>query len=253
MDMDSKKIYKYYAEIYDLVYPSKNDANFYVTQAKKLGGPVLELGCGTGRVLIQIAREGMRVTGLDLSRDMLNLLMKKIQKEKFAKNIELIEGDMRDFYIPKKFRLAIMPFRPFQHMLTRKDQEKCIRNIYKHLDKNGLLIMDIFNPDLSKPENVVEHHITATDEEGNLLTKSGAIRFDKKRQILKVRFYLDKISKDKRVERKIMGFEMSYLFEGQLKELLEKNGFRVLNVYGDFDGSEFREGSKEIIVIAKKI
>jgi len=104
------------------------DIPFYVEYAKNCGGDVLELACGTGRVLIPIAREGVKITGLDISKEMLDIARKKIERldKRVKGNIEITQGDMRKFELKRKFSMIYIAFRSFQSLLTKQDQGACL-------------------------------------------------------------------------------------------------------------------------------
>ena len=104
------------------------DLPFYVDLAKKFGGPVLEIGCGTGRVLLAIARQGIEIHGVDDSLAMLGVLKPhwKQESREVRRNVHLHRGDMRQFRLQKKYPLVIMPFRPLQHMRTVDDQVRAL-------------------------------------------------------------------------------------------------------------------------------
>src|SRR5215467_10175690 len=109
---------------------SSGDAAFYLDLARRARGPVLELGCGTGRVLLPIAREGIECTGLDASRSMLA----RLRASRPPKSLRLVFGRMQDFSIPKKrFALIYSAFRAFQHLLTVEDQLACLAAVRRHL------------------------------------------------------------------------------------------------------------------------
>ncbi len=105
------------AEFYDSVVPyrERQDVNFFVEMAQRSGGPVLELGCGTGRVLIPIAKSGIEIVGLDASPGMLSLCREKLLSESNdvqSKVLDLVQGDMRAFQLSRKFSLVTIPFIP---------------------------------------------------------------------------------------------------------------------------------------------
>ena len=118
------------AEFYDHIYASagRKDADFYVGLAKELGGPVLELDCGTGRVLIPTAREGIDITGIDLSEHMLDICRTKLAQEsdEVQARTRIVRADTRDFDLGTQFKLMTIPFRPFQHLITVEDQLACL-------------------------------------------------------------------------------------------------------------------------------
>jgi SAM-dependent methyltransferase len=154
-------------ELYDHVIPyaTRPDVGFYVGLAKESDGPVLELGCGTGRILIPTARSGIEIVGLDASASMLDACRRRLATEppELRGRVGLYHGEMRDFELARRFRLVTIPFRPFQHLLTVADQLACLAAIRRHLATDGRLVFDVFNPsihNLAKPADGAE-----TDEE----------------------------------------------------------------------------------------
>ena len=116
--------YEILASHYDTGYCSKQDlvdVPFYLDLARKSGGPVLEIACGTGRVLLPIARQGIEIEGVDNSESMLRILRRNLAREprEVRERVTIHEGDMRDFRLEKKFQLVTI-FRPLQHMYAWK-------------------------------------------------------------------------------------------------------------------------------------
>src|SRR4030095_4976575 len=138
------------ADLYDYVVPyrERQDIDFFVQTAQASGGPVLEVASGTGRVLIPIARAGVQITGFDLSSTMLQVCQRRLldEPEAVRSRITLKHGDMRDFDLSGTFNLAILPFRPFQHLTNVDDQLSCLSSIHRHLVPGGQLVLDLFNP-----------------------------------------------------------------------------------------------------------
>src|SRR5689334_285697 len=139
------------ADTYDAQYAILRDPSgdmaFYSGLAVQTGGPVLELGCGTGRVLLPIARSGIACTGVDPSEQMLRVLRGKQPPE----NLTLVQGSMQSFDLPeRRFALAYIAFRAFQHLLTTEDQLEALARIREHLRPGGLLALDLFEPDLAR-------------------------------------------------------------------------------------------------------
>jgi len=133
------------------------DVAFYRDAARDFGDPVLELGCGTGRVTMALAQAGKRVTGLDLSERMLERAVKKraalFTEER--ERIHLVQGDMARFDLGEKFRLIIIPFRPLQHLLEVKQQTDCLECVSKHLAPGGRLVLDVFQTDAERMHDPV--------------------------------------------------------------------------------------------------
>ena len=146
--MDS---YEISAKHYDQAYATKQDLvdlPFYVELAKQIGGTVLEIGCGTGRVLLPTAREGIRIHGVDNSAPMLQVLSKHLAQEprEVRDRVSTSEGDMRSFRLQARFALVTIPFRAIQHMYTVEDQAKALETAAFHLEANGILAFDVFYP-----------------------------------------------------------------------------------------------------------
>ncbi|HEX6384609.1 MAG TPA: class I SAM-dependent methyltransferase, partial [Anaerolineae bacterium] len=144
--------YAFIADLYDYVVPyrTRPDVDFFVEAAEVSGGPVLEVGCGTGRILIPTARAGVDIVGLDLSPHMLAVCRERSLDEpaEVRSRVQLVQADMRDFDVGQSFKLVTLPFRPFQHLTTVEDQITCLESIHRHLVEGGRLILDIFNPSL---------------------------------------------------------------------------------------------------------
>src|SRR5262245_49105001 len=123
------------ADLYDHVtlYRDRPDIAFFVDAAVHAGGPVLEIGCGTGRVLVPTARAGVEIVGLDMSPQMLGICRLRLSSESPAvqEKATLAHADMRRFDLGRAFTLVTIPFRPFQHLLTVDDQLACLSCIRK--------------------------------------------------------------------------------------------------------------------------
>jgi ubiquinone/menaquinone biosynthesis C-methylase UbiE len=127
-----------YDPVYGIVRDPSGDVAFYVEQAKDSGGPVLELGCGTGRVLIPTARLGLSCVGLDASAEMLAVLREKNPPE----NLELVNGRMEAFDLgERRFRLVTAPFRATQHLLDVDAQLSALENVRRHLAPGGAFVL----------------------------------------------------------------------------------------------------------------
>ena len=232
------------AQLYDQVVPYRErpDVAFFVQAALDSGGPVLEVGSGTGRVLIPTARAGIPITGLDYSSHMLDVCREALQEEppEVQENVTLVEGDMRDFSLGQRFKLVTTPFRPFQHLISKEEQLSCLNCIYQHLDPEGLFILDIFNPSLS--------HLTAdnlgeeVDVEPTFTTPDGitvkrcnkTVSRDLLNQVNEVELIYYLSYPDGKEERIVHSFQMRYLFRFEAEHLLAQSGFEVQDVFADY-------------------
>jgi SAM-dependent methyltransferase len=157
------------------------DLGFYLGLAEEADGPVLELACGTGRVLLPLARAGHEVTGLDLSPHMLAEARRRLAAEppEVRARVSLIDGTMCRFDLARRFALILIPFRAFQALLTREEQRGCLECSREHLQPEGRLVVDVFNPRLSRLEqgSAVEEAFEATSDGGERLRFSAETCF----------------------------------------------------------------------------
>ena len=251
------------AELYDYIVPYQNrpDVNFFVEAATQSGGPVLEMGSGTGRILIPSARAGVEITGLDLSPQMLAVCRKRLETEpvQVRSRVRLVEGDMRHFELGRTFNLVTLPFRPFQHLTTVGDQIACLDCIHRHLETGGKLILDIFNPWLEALARQNFGEEMAEEPEFSMPDGRRVIRRHKitSRDVFNQINYVELIHyvthPDGRQERLVQAFPMRYLFRFEAEHLLARAGFEVEQLYADYDKSPY--GSKdpgELIFMARK-
>jgi SAM-dependent methyltransferase len=249
--------YDQWAEIYDSVYSYvREDIPFYVEEARRAGGPVLELGCGTGRVAIPIAKAGVEVVGLDSSPAMLEVARRKLRNLRGRRaSLTLVQADMRDFALEQRFNLAIIPFRGFLALLTVEDQIKALLNVRRHLAAGGRLVFNVFVPDLNMlvQEGDVPYHLrdVIVPETGVRLVLWHQSSYDNYNQILNARVIVEELDEEGAVRRRLYrDFQMRYAHRWEIHHLLRWCGYEVLDLYGDFDRSPFDESSAEMIWVA---
>ena len=250
--------YDAWADIYDAVYSYvRDDIPFYVEEALAADGPVLELGCGTGRVAIPIAQSGVEAVGVDSSTAMLDVARGKTERLGLGDDsLSLVLADMRELSLDRQFALAIIPFRGFLALLTVEDQRRTLSRIREHLAPGGRLAFDIFVPDLNMllQEGDTPYHLRdVTDPESGvtyvLWQQSG---FDNHNQIISTRLILEELDAGRAVVRRIYrDFQLRYAHRWEVYHLLAACGFEVVELYGDFDRSPFDEGSNEMVWLAK--
>jgi SAM-dependent methyltransferase len=252
------------ADLYDHVtlYRDRPDIAFFVDAAVRAGGPVLEVGCGSGRVLIPTARAGIEIVGLDLSPQMLGVCRERVLREPPAvqENVTLVHADMRRFDLGRTFTLATIPFRPFQHLLNMDDQLACLSCIRRHLIEGGRLIFDVFNPSLDALVNQpIGQEIDAgepefTTPDGRRVTRLfKVVASDRFQQINDIELIYSVTYPDGRQERLVQAFRMRYLFRFEVEHLLARAGFVVEHLYAGYDRSEY--GSTypgELVFLARK-
>ncbi len=248
--------YDQWAELYDSIYSYvRDDIPFYVEEAVRSGGPVLELGCGTGRVSIPIAQAGVDIVGLDFSPAMLDVALSKLLAlEESHGTLTLVQGDMRDFTLDQKFKLVIIPFRGFLSLLTVEDQARTLLNIKRHLAPGGRLVFNIFVPDLDMlvQEGDVAYHLrdVADPETGRRFVLWHQSSYDNFNQIITARIIADELDKEGVVIRRVYrDFQLRYVHRWEMQHLLRLCGYDILDLYGNFYRSPFDETSTEMVWI----
>jgi SAM-dependent methyltransferase len=255
--------YALIADLYDHVVPyrTRQDIAFFVEAARASGGAVLEIGCGTGRILIPTARAGVQIVGLDSSPHMLRECRKKLSSEpKAVRSLaRLAHADMRDFDLAQTFALVTLPFRPFQHLITVEDQLSCLRSIHRHLAEGGLLIFDLFNPSLEAltrdnlGQEFGEEPEFTTPDGRRVIRRHKTVSRDLFSQVNRVELVYYVTHPDGSEERLVQAFPIRYLFRFEAEHLLARCGFEVEAVYADYEKNPY--GSKypgDLIFIAKK-
>ena len=250
--------YDGWADAYDSIYAYvREDIPFYVQEATRSGGTVLELGCGTGRVTLPIAQSGIDIVGLDNSDSMLERARSKTRLlEEGHGSMDLRTGDMRELSLGRTFPLIIIPFRSFLALLSVEDQVRCLTGIREHLEPDGRLIFNIFVPDpqmLVEDEDTAFHLRDVTDPDtGRTLVIWQQTRVDTFNQVLSVRLIVDETDENRIVHRRFYSdYQIRYAHRIEVLHLLERCGFEVVDLYGDFDYSPFDEGSGEMVWVAK--
>jgi SAM-dependent methyltransferase len=235
------------ADLYDDVppYRERTDVAFFVDAATAAGSPILEIGCGTGRVLIPTARAGFGIVGLDASPRMLAVCRERLQSEsaEVQGRVQLVEADMRAFDLGRTFSLITLPFRPFQHLITVQDQRACLGTIRRHLMDQGRLILDLFNPSLDAlagfeegKEFGDEPEFTVPDGR-RVVRRHKIVAHDRFAQVNHVELIYYVTHQDGRTERLVHSFPMRYLFRFEVEHLLARCGFEVEHLYSGYDKS----------------
>lgn len=258
---DQEFIAEFYDSEYEHLRSKSKDVDFYADCSKGTGGRTLELGCGTGRVLIPTAISGCQITGLDLSPYMLMKCREKLDEQatEVQQRVKLIQGNMTDFKTGETYSLVTMPFRPFQHLIDVEEQEDCLNCVKRHLAPDGLFVFDLFNPFpprlVDNPEYTVEREDLPETElpDGRKLrrtNRTAAFHRDQQYNDIELIYYLTHL--DGRQERLVQSFPMRYFFRYEMEHLLSLSGFRVVELFGSFDRSAFSNDSPEMIFVAEK-
>lgn len=226
------------------------DGPYILELAKGLNGFVLELGCGTGRVTIPLAENGVKITGLDAVPGMIELAKQKAN----GLAIEWIVADVRTFQLRRKFKLIFEAGSVFHHMLTREDQEAYLAQVRKHLEDDGCLALSIFFP---KPQNLAssnkeEEWFTAEHPDGYEIKVSGIDKYDAIRQVKTETAYRRWKDVSGKEMTQVAPLSLRYVFPQEMEALLHYNGFEIVEQYGNVDRSPVTEDSRQIYYICRK-
>jgi SAM-dependent methyltransferase len=243
---------RYYDAVYGLLRDGSGDIDFYGTLARETGGPVLELGCGSGRVLLPIAREGFVCTGLDASRAMLD----RLERKRPPASLRLTLGRMEDFDLGgERFSLVYSAFRAFQHLVTVGQQLDCLAAVRRHLAPHGLLAFDVFAPVLERiavleePESEdARFRVDGVD-----VIRYVSVRRDPAAQVMDVTFRYERRRPGASVENEVVRTRMRYFFRYELEHLLARAGFGQVQFFGGFDRRPYDYFSGETVVMARTV
>jgi SAM-dependent methyltransferase len=239
------------AALYDMVYSWYDaDRAFYVRKAREAGGPVLEVGCGTGRILIPTLEAGVDIDGIDLREEMIEATRRKA--EAIGKSPTLFVADMRDFTMPHKYALVTMPFRVFQHALTTEDQLKTLRIIRDHLEPGGALVFNVFFPNyerLAGPdgEQVLEREFEHP-ETGLPVTYYSTAWRDRVNQTMRIEAEIAEsdprgyVGQSHRYE-----FSMRWTFRPEMELLLHTAGYARFDVKSGFEDEPLDSDRAEMV------
>lgn len=252
----------YDAAIYDATIPASffGDVDWYRQKARECGGPVLELGAGTGRITLKLARDGISVHALDCDREMLGALRRKVAAEnaEVRARVTVIDADMRTFDLPERFALVIAPFRALLHNLTDDEHLACFQRVRAHLRPQGHFAFNVFHPSLEfmsqhagSLAGVWRWASTTERPDGVSIVCSDANRYDTVNRRIHSLLRYEEYASDGALTRTFLHrLELSYLYPADIRRLLHDAGFRSIDIRGGFDERAFESDADELVVEA---
>jgi SAM-dependent methyltransferase len=226
------------------------DIPFYVDEAKRAGSPVLELGCGTGRLTIPVAQSGVEIVGLDQSPSMLAHARTKAAEA--VVKIEWIEGDCRTFSLGRKFPLILMAFNSMQHLHDQASLAALFARVREHLAPAGRFLFEVFNPSLAILTRDYRHrHVDRQYEDPygrGMVTLEMTAVYDDAAQVNRMKWYFSfPDEKDFRVEQ----LDVRCFFPQELDLIVRSNGFEIEAKFGNFERKPFASGDVRQIVVCR--
>lgn len=225
------------------------DGPFFLALAQRVGGSALELGCGTGRVTIPMARAGIEMTGLDLVEGMLALAKAKAG----SLPITWVQADVRDFHLGRRFDLIFEPGAPFAHMLTIEDQRAFLARVREHLSPRGIFAVSLMFPNLPMQTNIyeVEDWFSYQNAKGQEVKVTGTQTYDPLTQVrteTAIRTWVDAEGQE---QVRVAPLSLRNTFPQEMEGLLACAGFTVLERYGDWDSRPLTRDSKMMIYVCR--
>jgi ubiquinone/menaquinone biosynthesis C-methylase UbiE len=264
-------MYDQIAHYYDLTHADlTEDIDFILDLARQSNGPILELGCGSGRLLLPLARAEFTVTGVDNSMAMLARARAALQQEPQAvqNRVTLLQADMAQMELDNgRFALTIIPYNTFMHLDSAQKTAalKRVRRLMRGNGRsgNGRLFIDLINPfaiaDTPDDQDLVLENSFTDPQTGQFIQQLARNHLNEATQCLQITWVYDvsptgePLPGDNPVQRTTVQTDYHYLFPHQIDLLLQETGFRLTDLSGDYDGSIFDEESERLLITAVSI
>jgi SAM-dependent methyltransferase len=254
----STSVFDAFAHYYDADYRDYvDDLDLILTLAQETGNPIVELGCGTGRLLAPLAAQQRDVTGVDVSGALLEIARNKLAAVDGGRHVKLVQADLRTYDLPRKdYAFAFCTSNTLMHLTTPQDQVIALRNTYRHLRSGAALLIDLFNPDvvrLAQIDGLQEYADRWVDEStGTQVVKWVVRTVDWAQQLQETIFTYEEILPDGSSRRAICPFTLRFLWRNEAELMLQAAGFVVEHIWGDFEGSDYHAASDHLILLARK-
>lgn len=246
--------YDVIASFYDVEHaPFDEDVEMYCNFAESSGGPLLELACGSGRLLLPLAEDGYELVGVDSSALMLAIARERLSEAGVLSHCELVQVDMRAMQLGRTFRMAFLALGSFAHLTKRRDQQQALANVRAHLSKGGLFLLDISNADIRYMESLggqMLHQGTWQRDDGTMLTHFVSPATARERRMLELTHFYDVYSQGGTIQRTTTTMHLALFERGEVELLLEQAGFSVKDVYGTYDLDAYQVDSPRMIFVA---
>jgi len=241
----------YDGDIYDGLNTEIVDLPFYSRWLnKKKGGNSLELCCGTGRLTIPLAKEGINIIGVDNSASMLKQAKSKANASHIS--IQFIEADIRSLDVPDVYDVVFIPFNSIHHLYNNQDFFSVLKSVKKHLKKDGYFIFDCYNPnihyivDAEKEEKTIAEYTT---KDGREIVIKQTMAYENQTQINRIKWhYFINGEFDS-----IQNMDMRLFFPKELDAYLKFHGFKIVNKFGGFEEEGFEDKSEKQVIVCQII
>jgi SAM-dependent methyltransferase len=244
-------------ELYDLEHAQfSDDIDLFLRLAEVVGDPILELGCGTARVLLALAAAGHRVTGIDRSLPMLNRAHSAVLESGLSDRVALVEGSMTeaDRASGGPFGLVIFSLNGLMHLPAKAEQRAALSAARRSLDPRGMLVIDALSPNpelLATFDGRVQHEGSWRKTDGTTIDRFSSRVYSPAEQRIETELWYDLIDPDGHLQRVRSGFPMRYVVPSEIALMLEVTGFVEWTLYGSYDLDPYDDDSERLIVTAE--
>lgn len=245
------------ARFYDAETADKtDDLMLYSQLVQDYGEPVLDVGCGTGRVLLHLAQNGCQVHGVDDSQQMLDRLETRLEVfPHLRETLTYTKADILTWETDQVFRLSLLTYNAMMHFHTQDRQIQLLRQLHHLTASDGLLVIDLPNageifgtPD---SDSLIFDRTFLDPETGHMIMLQSLSYLNRTEQLMSVRWVYDEITADGTLKRMVVPHMLRYYFYAEMQLLLQLTGFDILTVYGDTDESPYEEGCERMLIYAQ--
>lgn len=248
---------EFFAEFYDILHSHLEDVDAYKELADRFGPKILELGSGTGRILVPLAKEGHDITGLEVDSNMLDVCREKLERmeDKVCKDVDLVKADMRDFELCESFDLILMPCNLINYLTDISDLKKTLSCVKKHLSDDGVLIVDNSVPDVERmvehdgEEQVFEYE---NPRNGRKIVDSFTATYDFVEQIEHDKIVISEYEGQKKIREAEIQERLTFYFPRELRNIIENQGYEIFEERGSLQGcGPITEESEEMVFFCR--
>jgi len=233
-----------------------DDLPLYSELAANTNAPILDIGCGSGRVCLHLAQEGHHVTGVDTSAQMLAFAQRKIDAlPHLADALKLVQSDVMDFS-QGEYGLILLPYNALMHFTSAEMQINLLRHLRSLLADDGLIVIDLPNAGeayaAEDEAGIVLERTFIEPDTGHLVMQQSVSTLNRAERLLDVNWIYDEILADGIVKRTIAPLELRYVFPSELLLMLRLCELSLQETFGDYDQNPFGDGAERFIVLAEK-
>jgi SAM-dependent methyltransferase len=245
------------ARYYDAENADKtDDIEFYLDLAEEYPGPILDVGCGSGRVVLPLAQAGYTVHGIDNNAAMLTYAHQRVrqQPDTFTM-LTLQEGNVLTDALPdERYSLVLLTYNMLMHFHDTAAQMNLLKRMRDVIADDGLLVLDLPNAGemFATPDSdaITLERTFIEPETGHLVMQQAVSVLDRATQFMHVTWIYDEVQGDGSLKRTVAPTRFRYFFPYEVQWLLKLTGFRVIQLYGDTDNSPFEDGCPRMVVMA---